>query len=454
MVVATVAFGMGIDKSNVRLVVHRDMPKSIEAWYQEIGRAGRDGLASDCVVFYSWADVIGYDSFLDGIEDAGAARGDARQDGRAVPPARPRRLPAPGGCARYFDETLEPCGGSCDICRGVTHRRRWSPRTGARHARPAARAARAVFDGELPENPELFERLRAVRKRLADAEGVPAYIVFSDAVLRGMAARVPRTRARAARRPGHRAGQARALRRRVPRGAARGLIDLSGPRAGQAPGARRRAPRPLPAARRARDRRGRRLPRSRGRGRRRRRPPPARKPPRPASSGAGCGRPAASGCTRPPVYRRDAARAAITRSSADSVSAASASSRKHEIVPSWHAGPAGITRASTVSASQSHVSDTTRCVLPLVAPLCHEPARARAVVHLAGRERALERFAIGPRQHEHDARRRHPVSPPARSCRARASPGRSSSTPLEEAGRRRGRAGGADGVRRRARAWT
>jgi ATP-dependent DNA helicase RecQ len=118
VVVATVAFGMGIDKSNVRFVIHRDMPKTLENYSQEIGRAGRDGLPSDCVLFYSWADVMAYDGFRTDAPPEHAAQ----LKRKTVEMFRwaDRRACRHRGLSAVFEEDIDVCGESCDVCRGVS----------------------------------------------------------------------------------------------------------------------------------------------------------------------------------------------------------------------------------------------------------------------------------------------------------------------------------------------
>ena len=292
IICATIAFGMGINKPNVRWVIHHDLPKNIEGYYQETGRAGRDGLPGDCLLLFSPGDIAKQTHFLDEITN---------EQERSIARAQLRRIvhyAESSGCRRaellqYFGETfpLNNCG-ACDNCTepresfdgtvvaqkflscvfriqqasrfsaGLNHvievltgaktdkitrwghdqlstygiggelsRSQWASigrelmrlgyvglgsgeyatleltaegmtvlraRTPITLTKPAADApkSRRVAprrEGDIDCDEILFEKLRTLRKLLADERKVPAYIIFGDNTLRALAREYPQS---------------------------------------------------------------------------------------------------------------------------------------------------------------------------------------------------------------------------------------------------------------------
>jgi len=116
IIVATIAFGMGIDKPDVRLVVHYTYPKTLEGYYQEIGRAGRDGLTSQCVMFYTYGDARKHEFFINQIDDD-ILRNRAQEKLAEVSTYAELTSCRKKYLLKYFGEDLtdESCG-SCDVC--------------------------------------------------------------------------------------------------------------------------------------------------------------------------------------------------------------------------------------------------------------------------------------------------------------------------------------------------
>jgi len=285
IVVATVAFGMGIDKPNVRFVVHYDLPKNIESYYQETGRAGRDGLPAEALLLFGYGDIALVRGLIEKSSNEQQKRIELHKLNAMAGYAEPltcRRRALLG----YFGETLSEDCGNCDIClnpperydatedaqkalscvyrvgqrfgmghvidvlrgadtqriRELGHERLSTYGIGSEKSNEAwgalirqlvhlghlyqdvasysvlrlTETARPLLRGEqrlelarprikpktmkkrtrkqiggLDYDEQLFQSLRTLRKQLADAEGVPPYVVFGDATLAEMAAVVP-----------------------------------------------------------------------------------------------------------------------------------------------------------------------------------------------------------------------------------------------------------------------
>lgn len=195
VMVATNAFGMGIDKSNVRYVLHYNMPQSLEYYYQEAGRAGRDGEEAECVLFFSKQDIMINKRLLqykvtqgEGGDDPLKKANDQRKLNQMINYCETDK------CLRqfilsYFGDTTPCVCNKCSNCVVVGDDEEENYIQNGKVRKKALQLAGLSAVGQ-----ELFEKLRICRTMLASEKSVPPYIICSDKTLKDMCAKCPETK--------------------------------------------------------------------------------------------------------------------------------------------------------------------------------------------------------------------------------------------------------------------